>query len=185
MVIEQAKQAILRGRKEPFATANGREGPVLFRPLMEPCLLEAFELAERRRDTRVIAVGVNTRLFVEMRKFTRMVLDIETHATLLRAGLQATLWGAMVLSFASAELGDDEIVLVDEDGRTTRLEVAEGYPHEVKIEVCVRVDAGEPVRQTIVVPFAEVEHLDELLKTRFPDAVAQAVASGVRRPRKG
>lgn len=179
MEIERAKQAILRGRGEPFVVVEGKEGPILYRPLMGPCLLDAFQVAERCHDTRVVAVGVNTRLFMEMRKFGRDILDIESHAVMLRAGLQAHLWGAMVLSFAPAELGDDEVVLVDEDGRTTRLEVAEGYPHEVRIEVRVRVDAGEPVQETVVVPFAEVEHLDELLKTRFPDVVAQALTRGV------
>ena len=181
MEIEHAKQAILRGRKEPFVTVGGKEGPTLYRPLMGPCLADAFGVVEKRRDTRVVAVGVNTQLFIEMRKFTRMTLDIETNATLLRAGMQATLWGAMVLSFAPSELGNDEIVLVDEDGGATRLEVAEGYPHEVKIEVRVMVDAGEPVQQTVVVPFAEVEHLDELLKNRFPNVVAQALEKGIRR----
>lgn len=185
MDVDQAKEAILRGRKEPFFTPSGREGPLLYRPLMGPNLLAAFELAERAHDTRVVAVGVNTRLFAEMRKFTRMTLDIETHAAMLKAGLQAHLWGAMVLSFKQADLGDDEIVLVDEDGRATRFEVAEGYPHEIKIEVCVRVDAGEPVKQTVVVPFAEIEHLDELLERRFPDVVARAVEQGVGSPRRG
>lgn len=182
MEIEQAKRAILRGREAPFTAVDGKEAPVLYRPLMGPCLADAFGAVEKLRETRIVAVGVNTRLFVEMRKFTRMILDIETHATLLRAGLQATLWGAMVFSFAPSDLGDDEVILVEEDGRTTRFQVAEGYPHEVKIEVRVRVDAGEPVQETVVVPFSEVEHLDDLLKTRFPDVVAQALERGVRRP---
>ena len=182
MDLESAKTAILRGHDQPFTTVTGKEGPILYRPLMGPCLMDAYEVVERRHDKRIVAVGVNTRIFAEMRKFSVAILDIECEATLLRAGLQATLWGSMVLSFLPADLGDDELVLVDEQGRTTRFQIAEGYPHEVKIVVRVQVDAGEPVQQTVVVPFAEVEHLDKLLKTRFPGVVAEALAEGVRRP---
>ena len=146
--------------------------------------MDAYEVVERLHDTRIVAAGVNTRIFAEMRKFSVAILDIESEATLLRAGLMATLWGSKVLSFSPTELGDDELILINEEGRATRFEIAEGYPHEVKIEVRVWVDAGEPVQRTVVVPFSEVEHLDNLLKTRFPGVVADALAEGVR-PRSG
>lgn len=181
MEIERAKQAVLGGRKEPFTTATDKEGPILYRPLMAPCLVDAFAEVERINDTRIVAVGVSTRIFTEMRKFDLNILDIESEATLLRAGLVATLWGSMVLSFSPAELGDDELVFIDEEGRVTRFEIAEGYPREVKIEVRVQVDSGEVVQRTVVVPFAEVEHLDKLLEARFPGVVAQALMEGVRR----
>ena len=179
MEIAVAKEAILNGRTESFTTVGEKDGPSLYRPLMAPCLMSAFGEVEKTQDTRIVAVGVNTRLFAEMRKFNRNHMDIQVEATLLRAGLMATLWGSMVLSFSPEDLGDDELILVGENGKVTRFEVAEGYPHEVKIEVRVTVDAGKSAERTVVVPFAEVEHLGLLIDNRFAGVIAAALEDGV------
>jgi hypothetical protein len=177
--IEALRQTILRGRQQPFVTVKGREGPILYRPLTAPCLADAFTEVEERQ-LRVEAVGVSSQIFAEMRKFGLGILDIESHAQLLKAGLQANLWGARLLTFHPKDLGDDELILVDGSGGTTRFQIAEGYPHEVKIEVRVFVDGAEPAIQTDVVPFAEVEHLDKLLQHRFPTLVGKAIEEGIR-----
>jgi hypothetical protein len=66
-------------------------------PLNGPVLADAFALIERH-DLRVARVYMNARDYADVRKFGRDILDIESQATLLKTGLQATLWGAQVIT---------------------------------------------------------------------------------------
>ena len=66
-------------------------------PLNGPVLADAFALIERH-DLRVARVYMNARDYADIRKFGRDILDIESQATLLKTGLQATLWGAQVIT---------------------------------------------------------------------------------------
>ena len=66
-------------------------------PLNGAVLADAYALIERH-DLRVARVYVNAREYADVRKFGRDILDIESQATLLKTGLQATLWGAQVIT---------------------------------------------------------------------------------------
>jgi HK97 family phage major capsid protein len=66
-------------------------------PLNGAVLADAFALIERH-DLRVARVYMNARDYADVRKFGRDILDIESQATLLKTGLQATLWGAQVIT---------------------------------------------------------------------------------------
>ena len=66
-------------------------------PLNGAVLADAFALLERH-DLRVARVFMNARDYADVRKFGRDILDIESQATLLKTGLQATLWGAQVIT---------------------------------------------------------------------------------------
>lgn len=66
-------------------------------PLNGSVLADAFALIERH-DLRVARVYMNARDYADVRKFGRDILDIESQATLLKTGLQATLWGAQVIT---------------------------------------------------------------------------------------
>jgi len=66
-------------------------------PISGAVLADAFALIERH-DLRVARVYMNARDYADIRKFGRDILDIESQATLLKTGLQATLWGASVIT---------------------------------------------------------------------------------------
>lgn len=66
-------------------------------PLNGAVLADAWSLIERH-DLRVARVFMNARDYADIRKFGRDILDIESQATLLKTGLQATLWGAQVIT---------------------------------------------------------------------------------------
>jgi hypothetical protein len=66
-------------------------------PISGAVLADAFALIERH-DLRVARVYMNARDYADIRKFGRDILDIESQATLLKTGLQATLWGAQVIT---------------------------------------------------------------------------------------
>ena len=66
-------------------------------PLNGAVLADAFAEIERH-DLRVARVYMNARDYADVRKFGRDILDIESQATLLKTGLQATLWGASVIT---------------------------------------------------------------------------------------
>jgi len=66
-------------------------------PLNGAVLADAFAEIERH-DLRVARVYMNARDYADVRKFGRDILDIESQATLLKTGLQATLWGATVIT---------------------------------------------------------------------------------------
>lgn len=66
-------------------------------PLNGAILADAWALIERH-DLRVARVFMNARDYADIRKFGRDILDIESQAVLLKTGLQATLWGAQVIT---------------------------------------------------------------------------------------
>ena len=66
-------------------------------PLSGAVLADAYSLIERH-DLRVARVYMNARDYADLRKFGRDILDIESQAVLLKTGLQATLWGAQIIT---------------------------------------------------------------------------------------
>jgi HK97 family phage major capsid protein len=66
-------------------------------PISGAVLADAFALIERH-DLRVARVYMNARDYADIRKFGRDILDIESQATLLKTGLQATLWGSQIIT---------------------------------------------------------------------------------------
>jgi HK97 family phage major capsid protein len=66
-------------------------------PISGAVLADAFALIERH-DLRVARVYMNARDYADIRKFGRDILDVESQATLLKTGLQATIWGAQVIT---------------------------------------------------------------------------------------
>jgi HK97 family phage major capsid protein len=73
-------------------------------PITGAVLADAFSLIERH-DLRVARVYMNARDYADIRKFGRDILDIESQATLLKTGLQATLWGAQVITSRLVPVG--------------------------------------------------------------------------------
>jgi len=73
-------------------------------PITGAVLADAFALIERH-DLRVARVYMNARDYEDIRKFGRDILDIESQATLLKTGLQATLWGAQVITSRLVPVG--------------------------------------------------------------------------------
>jgi hypothetical protein len=73
-------------------------------PLSGSVLADAFALIERH-DLRVARVFMNARDYADIRKFGRDILDIESQATLLKTGLQATLWGAQIITSRLVPVG--------------------------------------------------------------------------------
>ena len=73
-------------------------------PLSGAALADAFSLIERH-DLRVARVYMNARDYADIRKFGRDILDIESQATLLKTGLQATLWGAQLITSRLVPVG--------------------------------------------------------------------------------
>jgi len=65
-------------------------------PLTPADLADAFASVERW-DLRVARVFANAQDYSDIRKWGRDVLDIESQATLLKTGLQATIWGAQII----------------------------------------------------------------------------------------
>lgn len=73
-------------------------------PISGAVLADAFALIERH-DLRVARVYMNARDYADIRKFGRDILDIESQATLLKTGLQATLWGAQIVTSRLVPVG--------------------------------------------------------------------------------
>jgi hypothetical protein len=73
-------------------------------PITGAVLADAFAQIERH-DLRVARVYMNARDYADVRKFGRDILDIESQATLLKTGLQATLWGAQVITSRLVPVG--------------------------------------------------------------------------------
>lgn len=65
-------------------------------PITADVLADAFADIEQE-DLRVARVYFNAKDYSDVRKWGRDVLDIESQATLLKTGLQATLWGAQLI----------------------------------------------------------------------------------------
>ncbi len=66
-------------------------------PISPSVLADAFAEVERH-DLRVARIYMNAVDYADVRKFGRDILDIESQATLLKTGLQATLWGAQIIT---------------------------------------------------------------------------------------
>jgi HK97 family phage major capsid protein len=66
-------------------------------PISPSVLADAFAEVERH-DLRVARIYMNATDYADIRKFGRDILDIETQATLLKTGLQSTLWGAQIIT---------------------------------------------------------------------------------------
>ena len=73
-------------------------------PLSGAVLADAFALVERH-DLRVARVFMNARDYADIRKFGRDILDVESQQTLLKTGLQATLWGAQIITSRLVPVG--------------------------------------------------------------------------------
>ena len=81
-----------------FDSLDGQTNPdqTVVAPINSSILADAFAEIERH-DLRVARVYMNARDYGDIRKFGREILDIESQATLLKTGLQATLWGAQII----------------------------------------------------------------------------------------
>ncbi|MBD3261648.1 MAG: hypothetical protein GF334_08215 [Candidatus Altiarchaeales archaeon] len=66
-------------------------------PISGAVLADAFAQIERH-DLRVARVYMHATDYADIRKFGRDILDIESQAALLKTGLQATLWGAQIVT---------------------------------------------------------------------------------------
>jgi hypothetical protein len=66
-------------------------------PISPSTLADAFAEIERH-DLRVARIFMNAVDYADIRKFGRDILDIESQASLLKTGLQATLWGAQIIT---------------------------------------------------------------------------------------
>ena len=73
-------------------------------PISGSVLSDAYSLIERH-DLRVARVFMNARDYADVRKFGRDILDIESQATLLKTGLQASLWGAQIITSRIVPVG--------------------------------------------------------------------------------
>lgn len=82
-----------------FDSIPGGENPDIpvVAPISGAVLADAFALIERH-DLRVARVYMNARDYADVRKFGRDILDTESQRELLRTGLQATLWGAQIIT---------------------------------------------------------------------------------------
>lgn len=82
-----------------FDTLAGQTNPDIpvVAPLSGAALADAYAQIERH-DLRVARVYMNARDYADIRKFGRDILDVESQATLLKTGLQATLWGAQIIT---------------------------------------------------------------------------------------
>lgn len=82
-----------------FDTLPGQTNPDIpvVAPLSGAALADAYAQIERH-DLRVARVYMNARDYADIRKFGRDILDVESQATLLKTGLQATLWGAQIIT---------------------------------------------------------------------------------------
>lgn len=82
-----------------FDTLAGGTNPdiAVVAPISPSVLADAFAEVERH-DLRVARIYMNAVDYADIRKFGRDILDIESQATLLKTGLQATLWGAQIIT---------------------------------------------------------------------------------------
>lgn len=82
-----------------YDTLPGQTNPdiAVVAPISPSVLADAFAEVERH-DLRVARVYLNAVDYADIRKFGRDILDIESQATLLKTGLQATLWGAQIIT---------------------------------------------------------------------------------------
>jgi hypothetical protein len=82
-----------------FDTLPGQTNPDLnvVAPVSPSVLADAFAEVERH-DLRVARIYMNAVDYADIRKFGRDILDIESQAVLLKTGLQATLWGAQIIT---------------------------------------------------------------------------------------
>jgi len=82
-----------------FDTLPGQTNPdiAVVAPISPSVLADAFAEVERH-DLRVARIYMNATDYADIRKFGRDILDIESQATLLKTGLQATLWGAQIIT---------------------------------------------------------------------------------------
>jgi HK97 family phage major capsid protein len=82
-----------------FDTLPGQTNPDInvVAPISPSVLADAFAEVERH-DLRVARIYMNAVDYADIRKFGRDILDIESQATLLKTGLQATLWGAQIIT---------------------------------------------------------------------------------------
>jgi hypothetical protein len=82
-----------------FDTLPGGTNPdvAVVAPVSPSVLADAFAEVERH-DLRVARIFMNAVDYADIRKFGRDILDIESQATLLKTGLQATLWGAQIIT---------------------------------------------------------------------------------------
>jgi hypothetical protein len=82
-----------------FDTLPGQLNPdvAVVAPISPSVLADAFAEIERH-DLRVARIYMNAVDYADIRKFGRDILDIESQATLLKTGLQATLWGAQIIT---------------------------------------------------------------------------------------
>lgn len=82
-----------------FDTLAGQTNPdvAVVAPISPAVLADAFAEIERH-DLRVARIYMNAVDYADIRKFGRDILDIESQATLLKTGLQATLWGAQIIT---------------------------------------------------------------------------------------
>jgi len=90
------------------------------RPLSPGPLGEVLDHLEHVHNVDVDVFGLGTAAYADLRQFSRDILDIECNAKLIRAGLQATLWGRLVMAFKKADLDAEEIVFVARDGSSWR-----------------------------------------------------------------
>lgn len=82
-----------------FDTMAGGVNPdvAVVAPISPSVLADAFAEIERH-DLRVARIFMNAVDYADIRKFGRDILDTETQATLLKTGLQSTLWGAQIIT---------------------------------------------------------------------------------------
>jgi HK97 family phage major capsid protein len=82
-----------------FDTLAGGTNPdvAVVAPISPSVLADAFAEIERH-DLRVARIYMNAVDYADIRKFGRDILDTETQATLLKTGLQSTLWGAQIIT---------------------------------------------------------------------------------------
>ena len=82
-----------------FDTLPGQTNPdvPVVAPISPAVLADAFAEVERH-DLRVARIYMNAVDYADIRKFGRDILDIESQAVLLKTGLQATLWGAQIIT---------------------------------------------------------------------------------------
>jgi len=89
-----------------FDTLPGGTNPDLsvVAPVSPSILADAFAEIERH-DLRVARIYMNPTDYSDVRKFGRDILDIESQAQLLKTGLQATLWGAQIITSRLVPVG--------------------------------------------------------------------------------
>jgi hypothetical protein len=90
------------------------------RPLAPVLLRGALDHLEHTHNVDVEVFGLGAAAYADLRQFSRDVMDIETNAKLIRAGLQATLWGRMVTTFNKADLDPLMLMFVARDGSSWR-----------------------------------------------------------------